>query len=336
LLEPGTAGFAGNDGPAINAQVSSPNYLAVDGAGNLYFAESGHIRKIDKNGRITSLTNYGVDGLAADSGGTLYYNRGNAVYKLAPGATADTLIAGDANNKGFLGDGGPALSARFQGQLYLAVDRSGNVFVGDRGNARVRKISNGIVTTIAGNGNYRYSGEGVLALTAPLGLPYGMAIDKEGSVYFSERNGYRVRKVKDGILTTFAGNGTVGFSGDGGPATQATINSPQGLAFDAAGNLYIADRDNGRIRKISPFGLITTFASGIGNPIALAFDASGNLLVARSSCCVERIDPTGKSHASRVQARGQTAATGDPPSARRSRIPPELKWIAPATCTSPT
>ena len=294
----GTAGFAGDLGLATNARLNSPNGLAFDGAGNLYVADAGNgrIRKITPDGIITSITQViSVTSVTVDTAGTVYVGGTNVIYKVAAGATTATVFGGDPNTKAFSGDGGPAANARFQDQQYVAVDRSGsNLFIADSGNARVRKVgTDGIIRTIAGNGKYRYSGEGVAALTSPLSLPFGLAVDAEGAVYFSERDGHRVRKVKNGILTTVAGIGTPGFSGDGGPANAAQVNGPQGLVFDTAGNLYIADSGNGRIRKITSAGNITTLAT-IDSPMALTFDAAGNLYIARSTCCVSRFDTGGR------------------------------------------
>jgi uncharacterized protein (TIGR03437 family) len=301
----GVKGYSGDGRQAVNAQLSFPNSLAFDPAGNLYVGENSHVRRIGKDGVITTFLNTGVTNLAFDSLGTLYYSSGNSIFKLPPGAFQGTLFAGGLS--GFSGDGGPALNARFSGTLYIAVDSAGTMYVADQGNARVRKISNGIVSTIAGNGSHRYIGDGLLALASPLGLPYGVAVDKDGNVYFSERDGHRIRKVKKGFITTFAGNGTAGFSGDNGPATSANVNGPQGLAFDPAGNLYIADSSNNRIRKVTPNGTITTYAT-VNNPIALLFN-SGNLYVVRSNCCVVSVDSSG--NVTPFAGSGATGSSGD-------------------------
>jgi 6-phosphogluconolactonase (cycloisomerase 2 family) len=253
----GTAGFAGDLGLATNARLNSPNGLAFDGAGNMYVADAGNgrIRKITRDGIISSITQViSVTSVTVDTAGTVYVGGTNVIYKVAAGATTATVFGGDPNTKAFSGDGGPAANARFQDQQYVAVDRSGsNLFIADSGNARVRKVgTDGIIRTIAGNGKYRYSGEGGAALTSPLSLPFGLAVDAEGAIYFSERDGHRVRKVKTGILTTVAGIGTPGFSGDGGPANAAQINGPQGLVFDTAGNLYIADSGFRYIAGLDP------------------------------------------------------------------------------------
>jgi sugar lactone lactonase YvrE len=169
--------------------------------------------------------------------------------------------------QGFSGDGGRALSARFHGPNGVAVDAFGDVYVADEYNYRVRKITaSGRITTLAGNGKFPDSptadDQRGLATSLPLALPAGLAVDKQGNVYISDYYN-RVRKVsREGMITTIAGAGTggFGFSGDGGPATAARMHSPEGLAVDTRGNLYIADTGNNRVRKVSPAGTITTVA----------------------------------------------------------------------------
>ncbi len=292
----GIAGSGGDGGLASIAKLSSPGGVAVDAAGNVYIADTGNgsIRKVAPDGTITTRVLTGnVQTVAAEADGTLYIGSGNALLKLQPGATTPFVLAGDINTAGFSGDGGTALKALMRGPIFGAPDGKGNVYISDSGNARIRKITpDNVIRTVGGNGNYRYTGENVLALAAPLNLPYGIAVDASGAVYFSERTGHRVRKVKNGILSTVAGTGQPAFSGDRSSAAFAAINSPQGLAFDTAGNLYIADTGNGRIRKVTPDGTITTLAQ-VNNPIAMTFDAMGNLLVALSGCCVVKVDAAG-------------------------------------------
>ena len=186
--------------------------------------------------------------------------------------------------QGFSGDGGLALSARFHGPYGVAVDAAGDVYVADTYNNRVRKITpSGRITTFAGNGKFADSptveDQRGLATSLPLALPVGLAVDKQGNVYISDYYN-RVRKVsRDGMIRTIAGAGTsgFGFSGDGGPATAAEMHSPDGLAVDSRGNLYIADTGNNRVRKVTPGGTITTVAgtgvagfSGDGKPATSA------------------------------------------------------------------
>ncbi len=214
----------------------------------------------------------------------------------------------------FSGDGGPALRAELDTPIGVAVDRQGNLYIVDRDNRRVRKVnSKGIINTFAGGGDVGSPtfGDGGPATSASLDSPWGVAVDGQGNVYISERSGDVVRKVTaSGIISTFAGKRVFGFSGDGGPATSAQLASPQGLAMDGQGNLYISDYGNGRIRKVSPNGIITTFAgrkppgfSGDGGPAAaaqlrgpagLATDGRGSLYIAdQLNSRIRKVSPNG-------------------------------------------
>ena len=201
-----------------------------------------------------------------------------------------TTIAGNGTT-GYSGDGGPATSASLNGPIGVAVDGSGNLFIADYYSNRVRRVSpDGVITTVAGNGTPWHSGDGGPATSAGLSA-YALAVDNDGNLFIADRHNRRVRKVgTDGIITTVAGNGTPGDSGDGGPATSAQLNEPSGVVVDG-GNLFIADFYNYRVRKVSPDGIITT-AAGNGYPgscsdrrmpvnsidsYGLAVDDSGNI-----------------------------------------------------------
>jgi uncharacterized protein YjiK len=314
----GTQGFSGDGGPATNASLYEPNGVAVDAAGNVYIADPGNsrVRKVSTSGTVTTVagngspgfsgdggpaTNASLDGLrgvAVDAAGNLYIADwvNPRVRKVSTSGTI-TTVAG-SGTYGFSGDGGPATDAGLSSPYGVAVDAAGNLYIADAGNSRVRKVStSGTITTVAGSGTYGFSGDGGPATNAALSSPQGVALDAAGNLYIADAHNSRVRKVStSGTITTVAGNGTFGFSGDGGPATDAGLNSPVGVTVDAAGNLYIADSGNHRVRKVSTSGTITTVAgdgtfgfSGDGGPATnaslnipygVAVDAAGNLYIA--------------------------------------------------------
>lgn len=207
-----------------------------------------------------------------------------------------TTVVGDGN-LGYSGDGGPAVSAQLHNPTAVATDASGNLYFADYLNHVIRRVdSNGTITTVAGNGTAGYSGDGGLATSAQLSGPLSFALDASGNLYISDVFNHVIRKVTPGgTISTVAGNGSYGYSGDGGPATSAQLNTPQGVAVDASGNLYIADYSNYVIRKVTLGGIISTVAgnntqgnSGDGgqaasaqltNPLSLAVDVSGNLYI---------------------------------------------------------
>jgi uncharacterized protein (TIGR03437 family) len=257
----GIAGYAGDNGIAFNAEFNDIRSATADSAGNIYVADLGNnrIRKISANGIVTTVAGNGF--------------------------------------AGFSGDGGPATTASLNQPIRAEPDAAGNLYIADAGNGRIRKVSsNGIITTIAGNGGSGPLGDGGPATEAALLYPGDVAFDSAGDMFISDGNGNRVRKVDtDGIITTVAGNGTAGYAGDGGPATQASLNNPNALTIDSAGNLYISDQYNNRIRKVSN-GTITTVvgngtaayngdgiqasAAAIYYPVGTALDAAGDLYVA--------------------------------------------------------
>jgi hypothetical protein len=205
-------------------------------------------------------------------------------------------IAG-TNSAGFSGDGGLAINAELDSSSGVAVDSSGNVFIADEGNNRIRKVDvTGTITTLAGNGSASYSGDGGPATNASLNRPYGVAVDSSGNVFIVDEGNNRIRKVDvNGTITTLAGNGSAGYAGDGGPATNASLNQPYGVAVDAYDDVFIADYSNNRIRMVGATGTITTAAgtgvlgySGDGGvatnaqlyePIGVGVDTYGNLFV---------------------------------------------------------
>lgn len=208
-----------------------------------------------------------------------------------------TTFAGNGTN-GFTGDGGAATSAEIGGPFMIALDSSGSLYIADQFNNRIRKVSGGNISTVAGSGSNGYAGDGKAATSASLSHPQGVAIDSSGNLIIADTNNYTVRKVAGGNISTIAGVQAQGISynGDNGPATSAFLSLPVGLAYDSAGNLYIADSTNNVIRKIDKSGNITTFA-GIGNaaysgdggpavsarlnnPEGVATDSAGNVYIA--------------------------------------------------------
>jgi len=226
----GGTGSSGDGGPAMDARFNSPRGLAFDITGNLYIADTSNhrVRKVDKVTTIVS------------------------------------KVAG--TNQGFSGDGGLAITAQLDSPEGVTVDPSGNIYIADTRNCRIRKVdgSTGIITTYAGTGTCGYGGDGGPATKARLDRPRDVISDSNGNIYIADTRNCRIRKVdgSTGIITTYAGTGTCGWNGDGGTAMTRRFNRPGGLAFDAAGNLYIADTNNHRIRKVDKVTTIVTTVAG--------------------------------------------------------------------------
>ena len=250
-------------------------------------------------------TEWPMDYTAAvvDAGGNLYVSSADrdAVYKISPTGTLST-VAGNGSED-FEGDGGPALKAALNGPVGLALDKAGNLYISDSNNHRIRKVnaSNGVITTMAGNGSWGFEGDNGPATSAKLNYPSGLAVDTADNLYIADRNNQRIRKVdaSTGVITTVAGTTGAGFGADNIPATSSNsyLYYPRGVAVDTAGNLYIADTDTHRIRKVdTSTGVITTVAgttvsgfAGDGGPatfaklnypFGVAVDATGNLYIA--------------------------------------------------------
>jgi uncharacterized protein (TIGR03437 family) len=267
----GTSGSSGDGGPALNAELFLPIAIAVDGPGNVYIADPGSgLRKVDTAGIINSVPVISSSlskiaspgGMTADSAGNLYISdlNGSSIYKLDKSGVL-TTVAGGAF--GFSGDGGPATKAALYFPSGVAVDSAGNIYFADKGNNRVRKVdTKGIITTFAGTGTAGYSGDGGPATSAKLGLNLtaayqGVALDSAGNLYIADPQNNRIRMVNpSGIITTFAGNGTpfatgsLG-NGDGGPPASASVVTPYGVKVNSAGNVFIADTGHGLIRKVT-------------------------------------------------------------------------------------
>ncbi len=343
----GYYGPVGDGGPATSADLNmfALSGLATDLVGNLYIATNNCVRRVS-NGTITTVAGIGPDGssgnngdggpatqgrigipagVAVDFAGNLYFGdagfgSNDARIRKVSGGTISTVSGGGFS----LGDGGPAVQAQLSGPVGLALDPASNLYIADSGNNRVRRVSNGIITTVAGTGTSFVgdTGDGGPALDAAFIQPTGLGFDGagnlliadnsfairkvangfvnafagggsqkdrlnndtrfvvagDGTVYASDIFRSVINKISNGVISTIVGTGTAGYSGDNAPAINAQLSHPNGLALDSAGALYIADSDNGVIRKVAN-GIITTVASGFTQPMWIAFDSAGNLYV---------------------------------------------------------
>jgi len=328
-VEPGTGrsgristvaggGSGGDGGPAILASLQGPEGVDVDPFGNIYIADSGNnrVRKVSAGLVITTVAGngqshhggdgwlasvssmYSPDSVAVDGTGRLFIGiqRDHRV-RMVSHDLMITTVAGNGD-VAYGGDGGPATQAALYAPHGMAFDAAGNLFIADAGNNRVRRVStDGTILTWAGNGQFAYSGDGSGSPSAALRFPTDVAVDGAGNIFIADSYNNRVRKVSAaGFISTVAGMGDEGFSGDGGPATAAKLSRPWSVAVDPAGNLFIADSGNNRVRRVSTDGTISTVAgsgaagfSGDGGPatsallkqpLGVAVDAAGNLFIA--------------------------------------------------------
>lgn len=269
----GVQGFSGDGGAANGSELNYPESVAVDAGGNVFFSDAGNnrVRKINMTTGII------------------------------------TTIAGNGA-RGFSGDGGPAVSASLSQPYGIAIDVSGNLYIADNGNNRIRRVDSvsGIIQTIAGNGNDDFGGDGGSATSACIRYPYGIAVDTSGDIYFADTGNYRIRKINTntGVISTVAGNGSSGYNGDGIQAISASLSEPTGVAVNNEGTIFIADRFARRVRSVSgTTGEIATVAgygfesytgdggsatlAGLSDPYGIAVDSAGNLYIA--DCVANRI-----------------------------------------------
>jgi trimeric autotransporter adhesin len=320
----GTEAYAGDNGPATSASFDNlRGGVTVDSAGNIYVADynNNRIRKVASgtgiittvagnglplfsgdNGPATSASLQNPSRVAIDGSGNLFIadTTNHRIRKVAFGTGIITTVAGNSSIGGFSGDNGPATLANLYWPSGLAFDSSGNLYIADYGNHRIRRVASGtgIITTVAGNGTAGFSGDGGAAIAASLYRPNDVIVDSSGDLYFSDYYNQRIRKVDSGtgIISTVAGNGIAGYNGDDVAATSAKLNNPEGVALDSSGNLYIADEWNHRIRKVdSGTGIITTVAgsgsygysgdngpatsANVYDPTGVTVDSSGNLYI---------------------------------------------------------
>ncbi len=282
----GEAGYGGDGGPATSAVLDQPQSVAIDAQGNLYISDFGNHRVrevIAATGTIQTVAGNGswgegpmgypatqtvVDGayaVAFDAAGNFYIDDAgqNCIFKVTVSTGILTLFAGTQSLTGsFSGDGGPATEATFNQPFGMAFDGDGNLVVADTGNNRIRSVdaTTGVITTIAGNGTAGFSGDGGAAADAEFNTVLWIEFDGAGNMYLADAANHRVRAIAKatGMVSTIAGDGAAGFSGDGGLATAAELSYPSGLALDAAGALFVADNHNGRIRKVSADSLAAT------------------------------------------------------------------------------
>jgi len=276
----GTLGYTGDGAAATAAQLYSPSGVAVDSQGNVYIADTGNsvVRKVSSGGTITTFagninspqTDSGDGGQAAlaglndpvgvavDSQGNVYIadTGNNAIRKVVVSTGVITTIIGVTNTAGALNHPDA-----------VAVDSAGHIYVCDTGNRRIALFSGGQLVTVAGIGTPGFSGDGKSAKLAQLNDPAGLAVDSAGNLYIGDTNNQRIREVNisTGIITTIAGNGTAGYSGDGGAATGAALQYPRGLAVDGAGNVYFADNNNNAIRLLAPVAAPSVTITSVSN-----------------------------------------------------------------------
>ena len=287
----GEGTYSGDGGPATNASLNWPMGVTVDASGNLFIADSDNnrIRKVDTNGIITTVagngnsTVLGPSSVAVDAVGNLFIaDQSNArIRKMATNGTTTTV----------------STSARLSGPVGVVLDAAGNVLVSDAGEHVSKIATNGTTTLIAGTGSYGYSGDGGAATNAMLSSPCGLALDTRGNLFIADEGNNRIRKIgASGTITTVTGDGFATFSGDGGPAIEATLADPSGITLDGNGNMFIADCGNNRVRKVDTNGIITTVAGNTNSdytgdgglatnaslyePTGVAVDAQGNLFIA--------------------------------------------------------
>jgi trimeric autotransporter adhesin len=348
----GTQGYKGDGGQATSAGLTNPYGVAVDASGNIYIADtiSQRIRMVTRStgiittvagdgtygyrgdgGQATSTSLTDPRGVAVDASGNIYIadTNGYRIRMVTRSTGIITLMAGDGTSL-YKGDGGQATST----SLYVfgvAVDTSGNIYIADSLNNRIRMVtrSTGIVTTVAGNGIFGYKGDGGQATSAGLTNPYGVAVDASGNIYIADSVSNHIRMVtrSTGIITTVAGDGTYGFTGDGGQATSTSLSDPRGVAVDASGNIYIADTFSNRVRFFSPKASAATLAP-LSSPLSSLPSAAPTTSLSSRPSSLRSAAPT-----TSLSSRPSSLPSAAPATSLSSR-PSSLPSAAPATSLS--
>jgi sugar lactone lactonase YvrE len=324
----GAAFFSGDNGPATSAALAKPTNVAADAAGNIYIADADNhrVRMVDTSGNITTFAGNGVQGFLGDGGpatsasldtptsvavynNTVYIaDSRNNVIRAVSGGTITTVAGSNAGTAGYSGDGGPAITALLDCPRGVAVDANGNLYIADTKNHVVRLVAGGTISTLAGNGQQGFQGDNGSAIAASLDTPSSIAVDLLGHIFVADTHNQRIREVSGGKISTFAGNGALGFLGEGTPAVNAAFDHPLGVAADGSGNIYIADSNNQRVRRVDTTGTITTvvangqegfFGDGAQPLLASldtpssAFPFNGRLLVTdKDNQRIRLVDPT--------------------------------------------
>ena len=353
----GTPGYSDGGGDARLASLWSPHGVALDTQGNLYIADTANarVRRVTPAGTISTVAGNGTHGYSGDGGdarltslwspqgvaldtqGNLYIaDMANArIRRVSPAGTIST-VAGNGK-RGFSGDGGDAQSASLRFPRGVALDTQGNLYIADEQNHRIRRVTPaGTISTVAGNGKGGFSGDGGDSASALLWSPFDLALDTQGNLYIADEQNHRIRRVTPaGTISTVAGNGKGGFSGDGGDAQSASLRLPRGVALDTQGNLYIADPANARIRRVTPAGTISTVAgngthgysdgggdarlASLWSPQGVALDTQGNLYIAdEQNHRIRRVTPAGT--ISTVAGNGTHGYSGDGGDARLASL----------------